>query len=394
MMSILRGMILMAGLLTASVSFGWAQNDVTQEDLTTYERRLEQERKALAAMEATRDVTREDLAAITRQLLAATQEGVRREEKAAEIERRLAVLQVQDREARNRLMADREGLKEVFIALIASSRKKPPALIAHPDKATDAIQAAIVMRDVAAQLKSRSARLSEQISEYAALIAKVEREQTELDKAEARLSEKRDEIQALAAKKRASYEDISGETDELKTRIQALAKKTESIRSLLAEIAAQAPKPPSRKPSLLQRKGPAEPDSPIAVAVLKRLGLPAIGNIIQKYGDQLPSGRKAEGIKVQTRHAAQVVAPADSTIVWSGPFRSYGKMLILRTGDGYHIVLSGMADIYGALGQTVSAGEPVGQMSDQTDKPSELYMELRKNGTPQDPAQWMSRKAG
>ena len=72
-------------------------------------------------------------------------------------------------------MADREGLKEVFIALIASSRKKPPALIAHPDKATDAIQAAIVMRDVAAQLKSRSARLSEQISEYAALIAKVER---------------------------------------------------------------------------------------------------------------------------------------------------------------------------------------------------------------------------
>lgn len=393
-MSVLRGIVLSVGLMAGCASYGWAQSDVTQDDLTTYERRLEQERKALAAMEATRDVTRADLAAITRQLLAATQEGVRREEKAAEIERRLTVLQVQDREARNRLLADREGLKEVFIALIASSRKQPPALIAHPDKATDAIQGAIVMRDVAAQLKLRSVKLSEQIADYAALIAKVQREQTELDKAESRLSEKRDEIQALAAKKRAAYEDISGETDDLKTRIQALARKTESIRSLLAEIAAQAPKPPTRKPSLLQKKNRPDPDSPIAVAVLKRLGLPAIGSIVQKYGDQLPSGRKAEGIKVQTRHSAQVVAPADSTIVWSGPFRSYGKMLILRTGDGYHIVLSGMADIYGALGQTVSAGEPVGQMSDQTDKPSELYMELRKNGTPQDPARWMSRKAG
>lgn len=372
----------------------FAQDDVTQEDLKTYEERLQEERQKLAALEAARETARTDMSEVNKQLLAAAQESLRREEQAAKIERKLVVLQVEERDARAQLMSDREDLKEILIALVATSRKRPPALVTHPDRATNAIEAAIVMRDLADRLEVRSEELAVKIREYADLTEQVQREKDRLDAAEDKLSEKEQEIQRLAAIKRAAFEDVSDEAEELQRRIDALAAKSETIRALLAEIEANAPPPPSRKPPVLTSDNGKGPDSPIAVAVLNRLGLPAAGQIVQDYGDALPSGRKAEGITVRTRASAQVVAPADGEIVFSGPFRSYGQMLILRTGDGYHIVLSGLADVYGARGQSVLAGEPVGQMSDQEEFPSDLYMELRKDGTPVDPAKWMSRTAG
>ncbi len=367
---------------------------ITQDDLKTYEERLEQERQALAALNAAKDAARTDMNAVNRQLISAAQESLRREEQAAKIERRLVDLEIRERAARDQLMVDRAGLQQILTALISSSRKRPPALVTHPDKATDAIQAAIVMRDVADQLEDRSKELAEKVRTYADLSVEVQKEKDELGSAEARLAEKEQEIRKLAAIKRARFEDISGETEKLEMRIELLAEKAESIKTLLADLQANAPPAPSRKPSILTEPGVQGADSPIAVAVLKRLGLPAVGQIVSGFGDDLPSGQSAEGITVRTRAAAQVVAPADGEIVFSGPFRSYGQMLILRTGDGYHIVLSGLASIYGARGQSVLAGEPVGQMSDQEDVPVELYMELRKDGTPEDPAKWMSRSAG
>jgi septal ring factor EnvC (AmiA/AmiB activator) len=41
-------------------------------------------------------------------------------------------------------------------------------------------------------------------------------------------------------------------------------------------------------------------------------------------------------------------------------------------------------------GRTLSAGEPVGRMSDQDRPTPELYMEIGRDGSPVDPARWMA----
>ena len=69
-------------------------------------------------------------------------------------------------------------------------------------------------------------------------------------------------------------------------------------------------------------------------------------------------------------------------------------MLILRTGDGYHIVLYGLSDVYPTLGQAVLAGEPIGRMTNRADVSPDLHMELRRDGTPEDPQRWMSGRSG
>lgn len=397
-MKLLRA-LLISGLTTASVStlpLG-AQDSISQEELEAYEKQLEIDQLALDAIKAAEDVARADFTVVNRQLLAAAQESTRREEQASRIEKRLIDLQIRERSARDQLLADRDGLKDLLAALVAASRKKPPALATHPDNATQAIRSAIIMRDMADDLEARSKTLAAEIRKYADLLEAVERENELLSVEENILAEKRQEIAELAAIKRAAYEDISGEAETLRRRVNALAQKADNVRTLLASLEANAPVAPSRKPADLRAPPPtrnATNQKPISVAVLERLGLPATGQLIQSFGDDLPTGRKAEGITLRTRASAQVVAPSDAVIEYAGPFRSFGKMLILRTGDGYHIVLYGLSDVYTTLGQSVLAGEPIGRMTARTDVSPDLHMELRRDGTPEDPQKWMSRGAG
>ena len=104
------------------------------------------------------------------------------------------------------------------------------------------------------------------------------------------------------------------------------------------------------------------------------------------------------GDMVATQSTAIVTAPSDGSVLYAGPFRSYGQLLILNAGDGYHVVLAGMSRISVAPGQSVLAGEPVGAMGEARvasvsaqppgNAAPELYVEFRKDGKPVDPAPW------
>ena len=102
--------------------------------------------------------------------------------------------------------------------------------------------------------------------------------------------------------------------------------------------------------------------------------------------------------------SAPSAAPADGWVVYAGPFRSYGQVLILNAGDGYHIVLAGMERIDAALGQFVLGGEPVAVMGstrlasigdvDHTSAQPILYVEFRKDGNSIDSAPWWAPTNG
>jgi septal ring factor EnvC (AmiA/AmiB activator) len=99
----------------------------------------------------------------------------------------------------------------------------------------------------------------------------------------------------------------------------------------------------------------------------------------------------------------QVTTPCDGWVVYSGPFRSYGQLLILNAGGGYHVLLAGMERISVNIGQFVLTGEPVGTMGTASQvasilaaAPSQpvLYIEFRKDNTPIDPGPWWTASEG
>ena len=99
---------------------------------------------------------------------------------------------------------------------------------------------------------------------------------------------------------------------------------------------------------------------------------------------------------IETRYAAQITSPCDGWVVYAGEFRSYGQLLIINAGGGYHVLLAGLSQIDVRSGQFVLAAEPVGTMSGgQKNTPSSaqisgpvLYVEFRKDGRPIDPDPW------
>ena len=119
------------------------------------------------------------------------------------------------------------------------------------------------------------------------------------------------------------------------------------------------------------------------------LSLPANGRITLHFGDTSISGAHAKGIIIQTRPNAQITVPFDGTVLFAGPFQNYGHLLIVDHGDEYLTVLAGMDSINASVGQELLAGEPVGAMGNSY---TDLYLEVRSGGTPEDPKEWFKRK--
>ncbi len=129
------------------------------------------------------------------------------------------------------------------------------------------------------------------------------------------------------------------------------------------------------------------------------LALPANGELVTGFGGDDGLGGHLAGILLGTRPGAQVTSPCDGKVLFAGPFRGYGQMLIIGVSGGYHVLLSGLANVDGVVGQEVLAGEPVGRMGSKPSqntgstpgaKGERLYMEFRRNGAPIDPAPWFA----
>jgi murein hydrolase activator len=127
-----------------------------------------------------------------------------------------------------------------------------------------------------------------------------------------------------------------------------------------------------------------------------RLPLPAQGRKVLSFGEKTQFGGMSKGIVLETRSAALVTSPCDGWIVYAGEFRSYGQLLIINAGGGYHVLVAGLSQIDVQPGQFVLAAEAIGTMSgqpkaaqgaSQSSSPV-LYVEFRKDGQPIDPDPW------
>ncbi|MFZ3361261.1 MAG: peptidoglycan DD-metalloendopeptidase family protein, partial [Xanthobacteraceae bacterium] len=131
--------------------------------------------------------------------------------------------------------------------------------------------------------------------------------------------------------------------------------------------------------------------------------LPVNGVSIREFGGSDGVGGTQKGLSIAARPGAEITAPCDGWVVYAGPFRSYGQLLILNAGGGYHVLLAGMDRISVDLGQFVLTGEPVAVMGAATQatatpstgaKEPVLYVEFRKDGAPIDPSPWWATNEG
>ncbi len=273
---------------------------------------------------------------------------------------RLQMLNVRETALTAELGRDRNRLARLLGALQLFRRQPPPALLVRPEDARDAVRAAILIRAMTPALEARARAYAEEAREIAAL-----RRQAAAADAE------RFTAESLAAQHRGDVERLLAE--------QAAIEKRFAADALIA--GREAGSPGQLADSFPRVTGP---DSGPG-----RLVRPVEGTLARRFGAETPTGGRSDGIAYAARAGAIVTSPAQGVVEFAGPVTGWGVILILRTGGAYHLVLGGMSEVSVAPGQSVAAGTPVGKVADGGRSGSELYFELRRSGTPVDPAPWL-----
>ncbi len=326
------------------------------------------------------------------------------EENALAASRRLGALSAEEERLRAALIGDREALIDIISALLRVERGRPPTIVAKPGDAAAAARAALLLSAAAPALEERAALARVRIAELQAVRESIDGERVVLAGAESEIADRRRGIVVLLDEKRALEAELRRGAVVEAREAAVLAERAADIRDLIRRLESRAALlEPRLKPSTgaaaeaaaapRDRGGPLADASPALGATRfaqarGSLSPPAAGRVVAAYGESR-DGAELEGLVMQTRRRAQVTSPYDAYIEFSGEFRGYGQLLLLNVGDGYHVVLAGLSAVYGVAGQSVLAGEPLGEMGDGGRAGPELYVEFRKDGDTIDPGPWL-----
>ncbi|MES0883077.1 murein hydrolase activator EnvC family protein [Roseibium sp. SCP14] len=339
------------------------------------------------------------------------------ETELTDTERRLKSLGENEDAVRLSLISRRDILAEVLAALQRIGKRPPPALAVRPSDALSAVRSAILLNAVMPELKVETEALAADLEELNRLRAVIAEEKNRLRGDAMRLAEEKSRLELLLSAKRQEHQKSVRVLEDEKKRAAELAAQAGSLQELIASLEAEiesareaarkskqaaleAKRKASRKFDPFSDPGRLAPA--IAFQEAKgQLPQPVVGTMLKDFGQEDEFGGLTEGQSIATRPGSNVTSPADGWVVYSGPFRSFGQLLILNTGDGYHVLLAGLDRIDAELGQFVLTGEPVGVMgATQWASASTfglgstqpiLYVEFRKDGRAIDPTPWWAR---
>ncbi len=328
------------------------------------------------------------------------------ESKISATQARLKPLDDNAQRLRQSLDSRRDVIAQVLAALQRMGLHPPPALMVSPEDALQSVRSAMLLGAVIPEMRRQAEALAHDLGELVRLRKEIAAEQDSLKNQIAAIENDRTRMTALIGERQRQQADREASLAAERARAVDLARQADSLKDLIAKLEAnldkdaraarEASRPDARPGTPSGDPGRLAPAVNFA-SLRGHIPLPVNGVKIRDFGAPDGIGGAEKGLSIATRAGAQVTAPADAWVVYAGPFRSYGQLLILNAGGGYHLLLAGMERISVDLGQFVLAGEPVAVMGSGShiaailatgSSQPVLYIEFRKDGTPIDPGPW------
>ena len=331
------------------------------------------------------------------------------EEKISSMEAELQQLQTELTAAEAEFSLEDENLIKTLAALQNLALKPTESLFVQPLTPVEIIRSAMLLRETVPYLEQNAQRIKIKLEQIDKQKQKVETQFNKIVAQKKLLEQEHDELAALSKKKSTLRNSIEQQSAAAKKKVSKLASQAQDLRDLLGKLEAERLKKQQeeerRRLAEEQRRKKQEEAAKADLIKLKpqaikelgegfvkakgKLPMPARGTIVTRYGEETSKGVSSKGIIVKTRPQAQVISPFDGNVIFAGPFRGYGNLIIIEHGKGYLSLLAGLDSINCELGQMLLAGEPVGQMPDSSD--SKLYIEIRKDNHPINPLTWIKK---
>jgi septal ring factor EnvC (AmiA/AmiB activator) len=335
------------------------------------------------------------------------------EAKVAATQTRLKPLDEKEQGIRKSLDGRRAVIGEVLAALQRIGHRPPPALMSSPEDALQAVRTAMLLGAVLPEMRQEVDALAGDLKDLLNVRKAIDTEHDRLKAEVASLDNERTRMTALVGERQKQQVERQKALEAERARATELAQQADNLKDLIAKLeqgldpATRAAREAARtytSPALAALHDPGRLTPAVAFASLRgQVPIPVNGVKLKGFGSADDAGGVEKGVSIAARAGAQVTAPADGWVVYAGPFRSYGQLLILNAGNGYHILLAGMERISVDLGQFVLTGEPVAVMGSGShiaailatgSSQPVLYIEFRKDGIPIDPGPWWASGEG
>ena len=376
-MPLLRKIAAIAAVIAAAAATAGA-TEVEEEELRRIEGAIDEGRERRDTLDARAGEIEKEISALQVALIAAAAKAQDMEGVVSDLEAGLAALAAEERAKNARLRERRGELAATLGALARLGRRPPEAMIEAGGAAIDTVRGSMVLAAVAPELGAEARALGAEIEALDLLRLEIDAERAALVAARRALGKEARAIERLVRRKANTRSRTVAERAAESERLAALAAEAAGLRALLSELRAAAV---------------AEARSDFTAA-RGTMPFPARGRLAERFGERTAFGTLARGVTIETQPGAQVIAPHDGRVVFAGPFRSYGQLLIIAHGERYHTLLAGLSRIGGVVGQLVLAGEPVGRMSEDEGAKPLLYLEVRRDGEPVNPMAWLVASDG
>jgi murein hydrolase activator len=425
------------GLLLLLLLFPLLAPAQDRQELESIEAALRASQAQGTKLSAKATALAQEVADLQHQLVARAASARKTEAALGELEAQLADLEKRQSAKRAELAGRRQALAQSLAALERLALMPPGAALISTAP-LDLARGELLLQQAVPELQRRSRRLEADIAALRDLAGEIAARRSKAAALAANLDAERQKIASLLAQKMGLQKKTAAQAAASKARSTKLAAEAKDLQDLIDRLArerAATPPPPAPAPAAPAPATAATPASPATPAlpaapaagpatmtpataapvpaapappapilggtapssirafpeVPGSLVRPVAGPLVAHFGEVDATGSRAKGILIQTRPGATVLAPYDGQVIYRGPFRSYGEILIIQHGGGYHSVLAGLGRSDAAVGQWVLAGEPVGAMGSPQDGKARLYVELRRDGHPIDPAPWLGK---
>lgn len=402
-------LLLLPALLAAPVLAQDKKPDPAKQ-LQQVQQDLQQADKAKAELDAKAEALEKELADLRARAIEAADQQRTQAEELARLEAALDDLGDEEKARLEKIEADRAALADLLGALQRLSRLPPDTMVAAPQSPSDTVKSALLLRSAVPELKNRADALSKELQGLVDLRRQLAAQKDKAARAAESLTLRQKDLAALVARREEVSKSTDSERTRLSTQVASLAEKAGDLKDLIEKIEAERKAEAARKAEA-ERKRQAQmeaqreqrtrdkvaglkraPPEPQSAGILGGMVAPVSGKVVQRYGAVDEVGATSRGLTYRGRTGGPVVAPADGAVMFAGPFKGYGLLLILEHANGYHSLLSGLGRIDAQVGQRVLGGEPVGLLSGDGDPT--LYYELRRGGQPVNPARGLAASDG
>ncbi|WP_119421618.1 murein hydrolase activator EnvC family protein [Desertibaculum subflavum] len=353
------------------------------------------------------------------------------------IEEHLAALAADEAAMADELKQRRAELERSLRGLVVVARLPEGFATLVGTSPVDTRRAALLLGGSAGRLETDATALRETLDRLVALQADARRQRERLAGATSALEERRQALRASLAERDAALAGAEAARKAERERLGKLAAEARDVKQLIERLAAEERRrtqEEARQQALEQARARAQMQAQVQAQVqaLSEAGnqaaagaearetaiserqptemaaltpapriqvpsgeggviLPVRGRVVSRFGDPGERGQVEKGLKIAATLGAAIYAPTDGKVIFAGPFRGYGQLLILAHGDGYHLLIAGFGRIDANVGQAVALGEPIGFMAEEADAEPLLYVELRRKGEPVNPQSWLAQ---